>query len=609
MTAGGSTRPASVALLRWRPRLKARLALFILTAGVLSGAVTLGGIYFLGTATLKDAIGRSFEELASSTGANIDTLFSHHSEEARLLASIQSVLTVVEESNAFFSSDPPETIRARIRDIDDRWRTAQGVDAFSLEIQGNRATASLKEFVAQAPDPRLYQAILVTNLHGALVAAAGNPARYDYSEARWWTHAYHNGEGRLHISGVEAGPGEEDGVIVIATPIMKNERAIGVLAFVERADMLLRGVASARIGKTDHTMIVTKDGAVLFCPVEPAASHSLAPAHVALVTQNQKGWVATREDVHFPGREALNGHAPVGMTQRLGAENFGGQPWYVVTSQDPAESYASIYRLMRWIGVAGVAGTAIFVLLGLLIARRIVRPIQTLQQGAELIGQGNLNHRIEISTNDEIEDLANQFNKMAHKLKLFYIGLEENVKEKSWKIEHQNKELSILYAIAATLNQALPIRDLLDQTLNKLLDVMEADGGVIWMAQPPSGSSPITATKLPTLSPAQMSSLIELIHHISLQIRRSGELWAAENLAVDGRLDAVRSSDPGFISLVGIPLSSRDHVLGILFLLYRDIRAVTSREEKLLASVGSQIGVTIEHSAAAVHSHETPSPP
>jgi HAMP domain-containing protein len=599
MSASGPQRSIRFAFFRWRPRLKARLGLFILTAGVISGAVTLGVIYFLGTATLKSAIGRSFEELASSTASNIDTLFTHHIEEARLLASVQSVLTVVEESNAFFSSDPIDDIRSRIREIDDRWRTGQGVDAFFLEIQGNRATASLKEFVAQTPNPQLYQAILVTNVHGALVAAAGQPTRYDYSATPWWTHAFQNGEGRVFISGVETPSGTDAPLIVIATPIIKNQRTIGVLALVERADALLRSVASARIGTTDHTMILTADGTVVFCPIAPAQSHTLSPAYLAAVTENHKGWMATRADVHFSGREALNGHAPVELTHRLGAENFGGRPWYVVTSQDPAESYAPIYTLLRWIGMAGVAGTLIFVLMGSLIARRIVRPIQTLQAGADLIGQGNLNHRIEVSTGDEIEDLANQFNKMAHKLKLFYIGLEENVKEKTWKIEHQNKELSILYAIAATLNQSLPIRDLLDQTLQKLLDVMEADGGLIWMAQPPSGASPITATKLPTLSPAQMSSLIELIHHISLQIRRTGELWATENLAVDDRIDSVRSGDPGFISLVGIPLRSRDHVLGILFLLYRDIRALTSREEKLLGSVGTQIGVTIEHSTAA----------
>jgi HAMP domain-containing protein len=596
-------------LRRWRPRLKGRLALFILTAGLLSGAVALGFIYFLGTATLKTAIGRSFEELASSTSANIDTLLSHHIEEARLLASGQAVLSVVEDSNAFFGSDTPDQIRSRIRDIDDRWQHAQGVDAFLLEIQGNRATSSLKKFVSQAPDPKLYVAILVTNAHGALVAAVGQPGRYDYSGETWWTKAHHDGAGRLFISGVDGPADDGSATMVIATPILRNELAIGALAVVMRADTLLRSVTSAKIGTTDHTMIVNKRGEVVFCPAAPAATHTLSPAQIAEVTQDRKGWIATSDDVHYQGREALSGHAPVLITQRLEPDNFGGQPWYVLTSQNPSESYASIYTLLRWIAVAGLVGTLIFVLLGQLVARRIVKPIQELQTGAELIGQGNLNHRIEISTGDEIEDLANQFNKMAHKLKLFYIGLEENVKEKSWKIEHQNKELSILYSIAATLNQAMPLRDLLDLTLNKMLDVMEADGGIIWMAQPPPGSSPITATRLPTLAPTQMSSLIELIHHISLQVRQTGELWATENLAVDGRLEAVRSTDPGFVSLAGIPLTSRDHVLGILFLLYRDIRALTSREEKLLASVGSQIGVTIDHTALATQSREAPSSP
>lgn len=609
MTTGGTGRATRFRLRPWRPRLKARLGLFILTAGLLSGAVTLGFIYFLGTATLQTAIGRSFEELASSTSTNIDTLFAHHIEEARLLASAQAVLSVVEESNAFFSSDSPEQIQARIREIDDRWRHAQGVNAFLLEIQGNRGTSSLKKFVSQAPDPNLYAAILVTNTYGALVAAAGQPTRYDYSGEPWWTKAYQNGTGRLFISGIERTPEGDDPTTVIATPILKNDQAIGVLAVVIRSDTLLRVVTSAKIGTTDHTMIVTKRGEVVFCPVTSITSHTLTTTQIAAVTQDRKGWISTQDDVHFPGREALSGHAPVLITQRLDPDNFGGQPWYVVTSQNPSESYAPIYTLLRWIAVAGLVGILIFVLLGHLTAGRIVRPIQVLQTGAELIGQGNLNHRIEIATGDEIEDLANQFNKMAHKLKLFYIGLEENVKEKSWKIEHQNKELSILYSIAATLNQALPIRELLDLTLHKMLDVMEADGGIIWMAQPPAGSSPITATKLPTLSPGQMSSLIELIHHISLQVRQTGELWATENLAVDGRLEAVRSTDPGFVSLAGIPLTSRDHVLGILFLLYRDIRALTSREEKLLASVGSQIGVTIEHTALAAQGREAPLSP
>lgn len=592
-TAPGARRPV------WRPRLTARLGLFILAAGLISAAVMLGFIYFIGTATLKGTIGRSFQELASTTAANVDTVITHHIEEARLLASAHSVLSVVEESNAFYGSESTDEIRRRIGEIDERWRHAQGVDAFSLEIRGNRATAYLTDFAEQTPDPALYRAILVTNSYGALVAAVGPSTRYAYGEAAWWRQAFRDGQGRLLVSGVQHDADHGVDVLIIATPIMKEGRAVGVLTLIHHAETLLHQVTSAKIGKTDHTMIVAKDGHVVFCPMTPAAAHVLAPELIASVTTGEKGWSATTHDVHFPGPEALNGHAPIGITRTLGPENFGGQSWFVFTSQNPRESYAPIYTLLRWTAMAGVAGTIIFSLFGLLIARRIVRPIQALQTGAELIGQGNLNHRIDIATGDEIEDLARQFNKMAHKLKLFYIGLEENVKEKNWKLEHQNKELFILYSIAATLNQALPLKLLLDDTLNKMLDVMEADGGMIWMAQAPHDSSPITATKLPTLSSGQMSSLIELIHHISQSVMETGDLWAAENLAVDGRLDHLRFSDPGFISLAGIPLTSHDHVLGILFLLYRDIRALTSREEKLLTSVGAQIGVTIEHTALA----------
>ena len=44
--------------------------------------------------------------------------------------------------------------------------------------------------------------------------------------------------------------------------------------------------------------------------------------------------------------------------------------------------------------------------------RRVIRPLETLRRGAELIGSGNLGHRIEIKTGDELEVLAEEFNKM-----------------------------------------------------------------------------------------------------------------------------------------------------------------------------------------------------
>jgi signal transduction histidine kinase len=52
----------------------------------------------------------------------------------------------------------------------------------------------------------------------------------------------------------------------------------------------------------------------------------------------------------------------------------------------------------------------------MLLAWLISRPIRALKNGARQIGEGKLNHRIAVSSNDELRDLADEFNLMAEKL-------------------------------------------------------------------------------------------------------------------------------------------------------------------------------------------------
>ena len=61
--------------------------------------------------------------------------------------------------------------------------------------------------------------------------------------------------------------------------------------------------------------------------------------------------------------------------------------------------------------------------------------------GAATIGSGNLDHKIEIQTADEIEDLANEFNTMTTALKSSYSDLEEKVRERTVELEASYKEL------------------------------------------------------------------------------------------------------------------------------------------------------------------------
>lgn len=51
-----------------------------------------------------------------------------------------------------------------------------------------------------------------------------------------------------------------------------------------------------------------------------------------------------------------------------------------------------------------------------ILAAFMTKPIETLREGAEQIGKGKLDHRIPVNTNDELGELAEDFNTMAQKL-------------------------------------------------------------------------------------------------------------------------------------------------------------------------------------------------
>ncbi|MDD1686365.1 SpoIIE family protein phosphatase [Methanoregula sp.] len=85
----------------------------------------------------------------------------------------------------------------------------------------------------------------------------------------------------------------------------------------------------------------------------------------------------------------------------------------------------------------------IVTILSILFAQIITRPVEELRRGAEAIGAGDLDHRVQIETGDEFEDLAHSFNTMAVNLKNNMDELQRTTAEK----ERFAKELEIAKGI------------------------------------------------------------------------------------------------------------------------------------------------------------------
>ena len=97
--------------------------------------------------------------------------------------------------------------------------------------------------------------------------------------------------------------------------------------------------------------------------------------------------------------------------------------WYVFVEQPVSEVYEKLNASIVRTALLLLAGMVISALGALALARGMVRPIRTLEEGAQRIGAGDLDQKIEIHTGDELEALANRFNTMSAQLRESYAGL------------------------------------------------------------------------------------------------------------------------------------------------------------------------------------------
>jgi signal transduction histidine kinase len=100
---------------------------------------------------------------------------------------------------------------------------------------------------------------------------------------------------------------------------------------------------------------------------------------------------------------------------------------FATTRDAPAVGLVVAYsheRQMRWqqqltitLLLSGIGGLALVYLISYIISRRITRPIAILREGVSHIAAGNLDHRVKIQSRNEVGQLAEGFNQMAHDLK------------------------------------------------------------------------------------------------------------------------------------------------------------------------------------------------
>ena len=200
-------------------------------------------------------------------------------------------------------------------------------------------------------------------------------------------------------------------------------------------------VRRIKVGERGYAYVVDAQGRLIAHPDISLVLSYADLSHLAQVRAARAGRPGAElqqeavDGIH--GDRVLAAHAPV---DPLG--------WFVFVELPIAEAYVPIYASIQRAGAVLIGGLVLAIFAGLVMARRMIIPIEALRAGAENIGRGQLSRRIAIKTGDELEALGDQFNSMAAQLQDSYATLERKVEERTHQLEFANLAKSRFLAVA-----------------------------------------------------------------------------------------------------------------------------------------------------------------
>jgi signal transduction histidine kinase/HAMP domain-containing protein len=280
--------------------------------------------------------------------------------------------------------------------------------------------------------------LYITDSEGNLVATLNTLPPFSNKETAWWNGATHRGVGQLFIENVHFDERTQTYVISISLPIMDRIQygTVGMLhRVIDAKELISPSISPIRFGKTGHVMLIDHRGIVMSCPILPTGVPLSDAQLIPLVTPLQPGWVSAPSDGHGGQSTSIIGFAPVPETSRATSGDLDKGSWHTFVWQASDELFAPIHHFLTWMAVFSLIAVGLMTSLGYLAANRIVKPVRRLQAAAQLIGRGELRQPIDIQTGDEIQDLADEFNRMNRQLEAAFAGLTDQVTSKTQQVE------------------------------------------------------------------------------------------------------------------------------------------------------------------------------
>ena len=284
-------------------------------------------------------------------------------------------------------------------------------------------------------------------------------------------------------------------------------------------------------------------------------------------------------------------------------------PWGVVIWHESHELFAPVRKIGFQTFILGSLAILGALVLVMLTTRSVIAPVQALTDATQKIGEMHDTPSLKsvecsLSTTlarkthrrrDEIGVLTNSFITMCMRLQQSMEEIQSWNRELDARVQARTQQLSILNAVALTVNQSLNLEDILNRALDEVLQLTGIDVIAIFLQNATDGRLELKAYRGLSKEAARLAYQVGMLDGSCGGVIELGKTIVVPDISSYRGRGARSLQKENITSLVHVPLMTKGWALGSMCVGTHHTTHFNNEEQKLLDAIGNQIAIAVEN--------------